>query len=201
MREAQHLPMKHSFSELAGKKTLIMGNVRTGKTKLTVELLEEAVGLGISKDITIIDMAPRTKMVKGLSIGGRLSEFTATLKDVRYLVPTEVMTPRLEAHSAKELLSMVKLNVERIRPLIENYVERPTPVLFINDVSIYLQSGSAELVLAVAAMAGTFIANGYYGEFFSKDHGTGVSRRERALMELLASRMDVVIRLDSSNEP
>jgi hypothetical protein len=178
-----------------------MGNVRTGKTKLTVELLEEAVGLGISKDITVIDMAPRTKMVRGLSIGGRLSELTVALRDVRYLTPPEVVTPRLEAASAKELLSMVRLNAERIRPLIEDYVERPTPVLFINDVSIYLQSGSAEPVLAVAALAGTFIANGYYGEFFSKDHGTGVSRRERTLMELLASQMDVVVRLDSSNEP
>ena len=40
MSRAQRLLRKHSFSELTGKKTIIMGNVRTGKTKLTVELLE-----------------------------------------------------------------------------------------------------------------------------------------------------------------
>jgi len=177
-----------------------MGDVRTGKTKMTVELLEEAVKLGFSGMITVIDMAPKTEMVGGRSIGGRLSEMTRAHREVRYLAPPRVETPRLTATSAEELLSKTQLNVERIRPLLEEYTATPSPILFINDISIYLQSGSVDPILRAAARAETFIANGYYGEYFFRDRGTGVSKRERELMDLLASHMDMIIRL-SDRQP
>jgi hypothetical protein len=195
MRGTPHLPVEPSFSDLVGKKSLIMGSVRTGKTRLTVELLEEAVGLGHAEDITVIDMAPETELIGGKSIGGRLEEFTEACRKVRYLAPDKVETPRLRAASPDHLLSMVRLNAERIGPLLASYLNTPSPILFVNDLSIYLQSGSADQVFAAAQLAETFIANGYYGEFFSSDHGTGVSEKERELMGLVASRMDVVIRL------
>ena len=177
-----------------------MGTVRTGKTKLTVELLEEAVELGYSKDITVVDMAPETEVVEGRSIGGRLSELTEASKKVRYLAPNKVETPRLKATSADHLLSMVQMNADRIKPLLEAYLATPSPVLFVNDISIYLQSGSLEIILEAARQAETFIANGYYGEFFSFDYGTGVSKIERDLMDKLASHMDEVIRLTSRQD-
>ena len=181
-----------------GKKALIIGDVRTGKTKLTGELLEEAVKLGFSRMITVIDMAPETEVVEGGSIGGRLSVLTRAYKEVRYLAPPRVETPRLKATSAEELLSIVQLNAERIRPLLEEYLAAPSSILFINDISIYLQSGPVDPVLRAAGRAETFIANGYYGEYFSQDHGTGVSKRERELMDLLASQVDVIIRLSTT---
>jgi hypothetical protein len=176
-----------------------MGTVRTGKTKLTVDLLEEAVEFGGSEAVTVVDMAPETEIVGGKSVGGRLSEFTEANEKVRYLAPRRVETPRLKASSAEELLSMVRLNAERISPLLEAYLTSPTPVLFVNDVSIYLQSGSADLVIRSVKRAETFVANGYYGEYFSEDLGTGVSTVERELMDLLASHMDIVIRLSPEN--
>lgn len=179
------------------KKTLIMGDVRTGKTKLTAELLEEAVNLGFSRMITVIDIAPETEVVEGRRIGGRLSEITTAHKEVRYLAPPRVETPRLKATSAEELLSLVQLNAERIRPLLEEYMTTPTPILFINDISIYLQSGQIDPVLRAAGQAETLVANGYYGEYFSQNHGTGVSKRERDLMDLLASQMDIIIKLST----
>ena len=169
--------------------------MRTGKTKLTAELLEEAVKLGFSTMITVIDMAPETEIVEGRGIGGRLSELTRAYREVRYLAPPRVETPRLKATSVEELLSLVQLNAERIRPLLEEYLAVPSSILFINDISIYLQSGQVDTVLLAEGKAETFIANGYYGEFFSQDHRTGVSKRERDLMDLLASHMDIVIRL------
>jgi hypothetical protein len=187
--------MEYSFRSLLGKRTLIMGDVRTGKTKLTAELLEEAVKLGFSGMITVVDMAPKTRSVKGRTIGGRLSELTGAHRKVRYLTPPNVETPRLTATSAEELLSLAQLNVDKVGPLLEECVTSPSPILFINDISIYLQSGSVDTVLRAAVRAETLIANGYYGRYFSRDHGTGVSRRERELMDLLASRMDIVIRL------
>ncbi len=66
----------YSFNDLKGKRTLIRGNVRTGKTRLTVRLLEEAVRLGLAQAITVIDMAPRSQEHEGRSVGGRISEYT-----------------------------------------------------------------------------------------------------------------------------
>lgn len=197
MRGTSHLPTQQSFNDLSGRKTLIIGDVRTGKTKLTVKLLEEAVELGFSKMITVVDMAPRAEVVGEKSIGGRLSAMTKAYRKVRYLTPSRVETPRLSATSAEELLSMVRVNAERIRPLLKEYNATPSPILFVNDISIYLQSGFVDPILAAAERAETFIANGYYGEYFSFDHGTGVSKMEKELMEVLASHMDVVIRLPS----
>ncbi len=192
-----HLPEKHSFSGLLGKKTLITGTVRTGKTKLTVDLLEEAVGLGYSALVTVIDMAPESVTVGGKSIGGRLSEFTEACQEVRFLTPHRVETPRLTAKSAEELLNLVRLNAGSIKPLLEEYIEEPSPILFVNDISIYLQSGSTEPVLEAMVLAETFIANGYYGEYFREDLETGVSGIEREMMDQLASHMDTVIRLSA----
>jgi len=184
-----------SFRELLGKKALIMGDVGSGKTKMVVELLNEAVRLGYAPQITVIDMAPATIIVKGKKVGGRISEFTSATGKVRYLAPDRVETPRLSAETPEQLLRLVKLNKSRIDEAIEAYMKKPTSILFVNDISIYLQSGSAESVLAVARRAETFIANGYYGEYLSPDQETGVSEVERRLMNLLAENMDEVIRL------
>jgi hypothetical protein len=166
-----------------------------GKTKLTAELLEEAVEQSHSGEITVIDMAPEAEVFEGRGIGGRLPELTDACKHVRYLSPPKVETPRLRAKTPGELLHMARLNEGRIKTLLDEYLEEPSPILFINDVSIYLQSGSIDPVLLAANRAGTFIANGYYGERLSVDLDTGVSERERALMDALASDMDLVISL------
>lgn len=153
--------------------------------------------LGHSDDITIIDMAPASETIKGRSVGGRLSEATEVHKRVRYLAPQKVETPRLRADSAEELLSMIQLNVDRILPLLEEYFEKPSPILFVNDISIFLQSGSADPIMRAVEIAETFIANGYYGDRLSEDQGTGVSEVERELMDLLSTEMDKVINLTS----
>lgn len=190
---------KGSFTDYLGKRTLIIGDVGAGKTKLTVELLEEAVRKSHGKEITIIDMAPATTFVKGRKIGGKLSEHTEATKRVRYMTPKKVETPRLRAESAEELLELVRLNEEIIRPLLMEYIENPSPILFINDISIYLQQGSAEPVLAASKKAETFIANGYYGKYFAFDYKTGVSKVEKELIDILVEEMDIVIRLEKED--
>jgi hypothetical protein len=189
------LPSGYSFQNLLGKKVLITGDVGAGKTKLTLELLGEAIELGFRDRITVIDMAPATTIVGERKVGGRMSELTGAVKEVRYLTPQRVETPRLKADSADELLFLVRLNEERIRHLIEEFINDPSPILFINDVSIYFQSGSGDPIFAAAEAAETLIANGYYGGYFAFDHGTGVSKVEKELMDRLAHHMDVLIRI------
>lgn len=189
------MSVKHSFKDLQGKKVLITGEVRTGKTRLTLELLDEAIELGLSKGITVIDMAPATVVVGGKKFGGKLLEFSDVFRDVRYLTPQKVEAPRLSAKSAEELLHLVHLNEKQIRFALEEYEAEPTPILFVNDVSIYLQSGFDEPVSSAMRAAETFIANGYYGRVLESAFGTHVSDTERRLMEKLVRSVDVVIKL------
>lgn len=189
------MPLDHSLKEFLGKKVLIVGDVGSGKTKLTLELLNEAIQMGFADKITLIDMAPATMEIMGRKIGGKMGEFSNLVKRVRYLAPSRVETPRLSAGSAQELLQLVQLNKERIDPVLNEYVRNPTSILFINDVSIYFQSGTAEPILSIIKIADTFIANGYYGRYLTFDYGTGVSETERKLMDLLSEKMDAVIRI------
>ncbi len=187
------MPQRHSFIELLGKKTLIIGDVGAGKTKLTLELISQAIETGHAKDTTIIDMAPATKLVNRRKVGGRLSEMMEIPKQMRYLAPEKVETPRLSAKDADHLLHLIKLNQDAILPLLLDFVNNPSPILFINDISIFFQSGSSTSVLSTIKPTETFIANGYYGKYFAFDHNTGVSKIERDLMDLLSSKMDNVI--------
>jgi hypothetical protein len=184
-----------SFRELLGRKTLIAGDVGSGKTKMAVELLNEAVRLGYRLQITVIDMAPGTTVVKGKKVGGKMAELTDATREVRYLAPERVETPRLSAETPEHLLCLAGLNKSRIDEAIGAYLKKPTKILFVNDISIYFQSGSAEPVLEAAERSETFIANGYYGQYLAQDQGTGVSEVERRLMDHLARHMDEVIRL------
>ena len=162
---------------------------------MTLRLIEEAVEMGFGDRITVVDMAPAVAVVKGIRVGGKLLEVSERFRGVRYLAPKRVETPRLRAESAKELLRLVDLNEKRIKPLLKRYIENPTPILFVNDISIYLQSGIDEPVLSAVMKAETFIANGYYGETLESDFETGVSNTERGLMKKIGDKMDAVIRL------
>ena len=183
-----------SFGDLQGRRTLIWGDTRKGKTRLTVQLLKEVVQLGLSDETTVIDMAPSTQEVKGGSLGGRLSEYT-NVTGFTYLVPSVVYSPRLTGETHQQVEFLVDVYRENIEPLIEYYLENPTPILFVNDCSIILQAGESETLLSALEKADTFIANGYYSETLPGDKGTGVSRREKSLMEKLASLMDIVLDL------
>lgn len=191
--------MRYFFQDFLGRKVLIRGDVGAGKTKLTAKLLREAIALGYSREITVIDMAPEMEIIDGKPIGGRLLESDRP-RDIRYLAPLRVEMPRVKAASAEELRHLIHLNAERIRPLLEAYLKAPTPILFINDVSIYLQSGCLHPLTDVIESAETAIINGYYGEYLAEDLGTGISEVERRLMEYLASSMDIVINLGSAED-
>jgi len=68
-------------------------------------------------------------------------------------------------------------------------------ILFINDTSIYLQSGDYETILSTVRAADTLIANGYYGRTMEFDFDTGISMVERELMDKLIMSADIVIKL------
>ena len=181
------------FAEFLGKKVLITGDVGKGKTRFTRQLLMEALKEGYAPHITVIDMAPDQVSLKGLIVGGKIlkgEEFK-----IRYYDAGDVKTPRLSARSPNELLELAEYNRRILEQLIRRFIASPTKILFINDVSIYLQRGNFDLLWSTLEKADTAIVNGYCGEKLQDDLGTGLSKRERELMEKLADRVDVLIRL------
>jgi GTPase SAR1 family protein len=180
------------MSEIVGLKTLIVGDVGAGKTRLTRRLLDEALEMNLER-VTVIDMAPDVVNIEGVSVGGAL--LGAYQGDTRLLRLNDIKTPRLSAKSPEELLQLADHNRREIEGLLDAFDAEPSGTLFINDVSIYLQRGDLERLWSILSGDKTVVVNGYLGERLKEDLGTGLSQNERCQMEDLASRMDLVIRL------
>ena len=164
-----------------GAKILIVGDVGTGKTRYTAELLKKLIRGGYGS-ITIIDMAPED--VRG--VGGSIKRYMDVPESVVYLRPHNVFSPRLRGKNADDVLRMAELNRKVIEPLIDSYINNPTPILVINDITIYLHRGDLNKILRCIDLCDTFIGNAYYGSTIIEDHGSGITQRERnAIMELL----------------
>lgn len=174
-----------SLSDILGKRVLIVGERGRGKTLRTALLLRELLKVYKPEDVTIIDMAPTT-----LHPGSRLSGYIEGLGPLRYLSPRLVRAPRIEGRDAGEVLALAKLNAEAIDPLLDEYLSKPTALLVVNDLTIYLHAGSLEKAARCALTAETFLANAYRGSSLTAlDKGSGLSERER---ETLSMFIDLV---------
>lgn len=189
--------MRISFRDVKNKKVLILGDVASGKTQLLIELLKQA--LHYSDKIAILDFAPPTVFVDGVKIGGRVDERIELPSTIAHLCPERVETPRLTAtrtRSAKQLLELAQLNAKNMTVLINEFLKAPTDILFVNDISLLFQAGSFEQIEKLLDTIKTVVIAGYYGTKLEEDLETGVSKRERALMQKLSRRVDLVINLN-----
>ncbi len=181
-------PGRPSASRFLGKRTLIVGDVGSGKTRYTAEILSYLL---LSREgVTVIDMGPERR-----GIGLPLTRYVDIPNWVRYLRPKSLRAPRLEGKNADEVLRLAKHNLEVIRPFLLIYQEEPTSILVMNDLSIYLQAGPLEDILNCIRESSTFLGNAYYGSNLAEDKGSGISYRERVLVEELMRGMDYVILL------
>jgi len=182
---------KITLQEIVGKKVIIIGEVGSGKTRLTAELLEEMTKRFDPQDITVIEMAP-SNIPK---IGGTLSEYTSVVTKVKYLYPQGIRAPRLEGASKEEVLSLAHANRWAIEPFIDKFILKPSSFLVMNDLSIYLQAGKISKIMTCMKKAGTFVSNAYYGSRLSNDKGSGISLKERKLVDVLIGKSEIIIRL------
>jgi len=184
-------PEEIKIGDIIGKKTLIIGDLRRGKTQLTAALLEQLLKIVPPQEVTVIDMAPAGKE----EVGGMLCKYTQAVFRTRYLQPPSIRAPRIEGENRDEVLSLADYNRRAIEPLIMCFLDHPTQCLIVNDLSIYLQSGNLEDILRCMDISSTFISNAYYGTSLSDDKGSSISLREKKLVEELISKSEIVIRL------
>jgi len=187
----------YSMVDLMNKKTLITGDVGSGKTRLTEKLLAEALSKGYGS-ITLIDMAPPRKEGHEAMAGGRVRVPRPRLDRGRRFCPKGIARPRLEGRGREEVLRIAASNALLIAPCISAFCESPTEVLFVNDATMFLHAGDPALLLSAVSMASTFIGNAYSGAAIADDRGSGISAREAEALGRLETAMDVVIRLDSN---
>jgi KaiC/GvpD/RAD55 family RecA-like ATPase len=184
-----------NFNNLRGRKTLITGDVGTGKTVLTANLLDEAVSHGFGSIITVLDIAP-TVNLGVMDIGSNLEEFSRSISSVRYVRPSIIRAPRLEGRSSEEVLRLAEENAYIIDRWLDELIKNVNPVLFVNDLTLYLQAGEPQRIIELFKASETVVANAYRGQRLRNDQGSGLSEREERALGLVEEKaVDRVIRL------
>ena len=178
------------IEDYLGIKTLILGDVNTGKTYRTREILTAMCRQGLGDRMTIVDMAPeipeRIARERGLpGAGGKLKP--PEEHRVLYL-GGHFEAPRLSSKTEEEALAKARNNRQNIAALFPRLHGQDRDILFVNDISMVLQAGQAEELTPWLDGAATVIANGYWGEKL----GEGIlTRWERAEMEKLSAYFEM----------
>lgn len=164
------------------RRTIIIGEVATGKTLLTSKILQRLLQY-TSNDVALIDMAPQARG----HIGGKI--VLQSDSPVRYYTD-DFSPPRLTSSIEDEIFKIAHENRLKAEKIFTKYIRQPALVLFINDVSIYLQAGDIEVLWSVISSTPTVVTNGY----LSKSLGGGkFGDRERYLMKILIQKFDLSV--------
>ncbi len=182
-----------NFESLIGHMTIIYGEIDTKKTFYTanfIRFLLEDKQIN-PKEISILDFAPQLIMIKGKNIGGRIKDFYEKSKICNYLnLQGEIIPPRLNAKNQEELYRNANHNYLITSKALERYIQKPTNILIINDISIYLHVGDEKLLLESIKKCNTFFGNTYYGTSIRSDFESNFSIKERRTIENLLKKVE-----------
>ena len=162
-----------------GEKLLILGDVNAGKTTFSRRILQAFCRRGLGPQIAVLDLAPHIPEElaarRGLAgVGGGLVPPPGA---GALFLRERLEPPRLSSASEAEALRKAQRNSLAIDQCLRDAQLRRRGIVFVNDVTMYLQAGSAERLLEQLGHATTLVANGYWGDRL----GSGeLSRRERA---------------------
>ncbi len=184
----------YHFEEMQGRKMLALGESGSGKTRLMVSLLKEAAAIVEPEKITLLDFAPTARSVGGVGIGGKIADIHKGVHSLHHCSPS-IRAPRLEGRTREEVLSIAGQNASRTTRCLRAYLYSPTPVLFVNDLSLHLHAGDPNMLLDAISRSETFVGNAYQGSLLSNDRGSGVSERESRLLDYISLRLDFTVRL------
>lgn len=184
-----------SPADYLGRRSLIVGEINSGKTTLSGQILEALLHAVAASQVAVIDLAPtispevaaRSGVPPG--VGGRLTQ--AAANGVLYLT-APIAAPRLSGRSQEEIHAAAEHNRQTITGLFERFVASGREILFVNDLSLFLHSGSSTQLCDWFERASTVVANGYLGSALG---GGALSDREQQQMRELISRVDQTIHL------
>ncbi len=168
--------------ECLGKRILVIGDVNTGKTTLCQRWLNELCRQGFGTRIALIDMAPTVSRELALKRGiiGAGGELRAPAESGVLDLRAHLEPPRLSSSTESEALEKAERNAQLIEALISR-LEPVRDILFINDVTLFLQARSAASLIEATGFdrRTTLVVNGYRGERLG---GGALTRHETAEM-------------------
>ena len=181
-----------SFSEYVNHHTLLYGETDTKKTYYTAVFVRFLVESNFNPlDITILDFAPKIITINDIKVGGRIIDFYEESNACRNLrFEGEIVPPRLSSTNLKELSENARSNLNKTKQILEEYAQNPTPVLIINDISIYLHLGKLKYLLKTLKKARTFFGNTYYGSSINRDFTYDFSLKEKKVVEALVDKIE-----------
>jgi hypothetical protein len=150
--------------------------VNSGKTTRTREVLLAFLREG-EEGIALFDFAPE----KLGQVGGKMPLAQEDLSRIWVAAP-RIVPPRLTAKTEAEARRLADENRRRIDEAFDRLPKRAWRLFVGNDISLYLQAGTAERLLARLDLAPTVVLNGFYGRYFGE---SPLGRREREQMDLL----------------
>ena len=184
---------KLDLNNLVSKKTLIYGETNTGKTFYTAKFIQYLFEIkNINpKDICILDFAPKLAYFNNLKIGGRIQDYYEnSVKCNNINFKGEIIPPRLNAKNKNEMYRIICHNFNKIYEIMEIYNSNPTPVLIINDISLYLHLGSNKYLINTINNSDTFFGNSYYGSSISSKFSKLISIKEKKKAESLIKNVE-----------
>ena len=181
-----------NFSEYINHHTILYGETNTKKTYYTAMFVKFLIESNFNPlDITILDFAPKIITLNDLKIGGRIEDFyglSIACKNLQF--EGEIIPPRLRSTNLKELYDIARSNFHKTTQILKNYSLEPTPVLIINDISIYLHLGKLEYLLETIKKARTFFGNAYYGTSINRDFSYEFSQKEKKFVVALVEKIE-----------
>ncbi len=212
-------PLKKSpprIEELVRRKTLLLGETNSGKSRFTFNFLCHLLEQKSYNptDISILEFAPTRLRTNQMVIGGTLQEILQesnslsksllnALKSVHWIdresidshaqVIPKILTARYSARSTQDVLKACCTNFAITQNQLLHFSRNPTKVLIVNDVSIYLHLGGVTLLKKVLAFPETSLLNAYYGRSLLEDRGSYISRREEIMLLLLSKSLDTYL--------
>ncbi len=164
------------------KRTLIVGDVNSGKTEQTRSILLAFIRAGYAESSAILDLAPDP--VQGT--GGKIK--IPSGRSLLYLTAA-ITAPRLTGKDMEHTRDLAEQNARAIESLFAKLKRQKKEVLFVNDATLYFQAGDLTKFLKVLDTAKTQIINAYYGDTFMDSE---LTQREKRLTEKLIKTCDEI---------
>ena len=167
------------------RRTIIVGDVNSGKTSQSVYILNLFLKAGYAGKIAILDLAPGN--IRG--IGGKMEP---PLDEPLLYLTTSIIAPRLTGKDEYHILKLAEENATAIEKLFAKFSQQKREILFVNDVTLYFQAGDFDRFIKILDSTSTHIINAYYGHTFSDSK---LTEREKKLTEALMKLCDQIIEM------
>jgi len=168
------------LNQFLKKKTLLFGEVNSGKTGKTLEILDMFLQDGQGPDIIVLDLAPE----RVDKVGGKMK--VPSYFNGIYLTDS-ISAPRKSGKNERQIQDLARKNAAIIEFLFSKALSQPQEILFINDATLYFQAGDFTTFSTFLEKFSTVIINAYYGKSFLDCQ---LSRREKKWTKVLIKMVD-----------